>query len=342
MIKVSVIVPVYNEEKYLTRCLNSLVNQTLKEIEIIVINDGSKDSSLDIMKSFADTYKEKVKVIDSGNCGAGSARNKGLDIAIGEFIKFVDADDYLKLDIIEKMYTLAKENNVKLVRGNHKTILGPIKMMDACSWSGLKGNQIVDVKKNKDYIVRETSGIGNKLISRELLKDLRFPEHIKWEDLAIIPVVLASSKKIYHMDEPVYNYRVNFNTTIMDFLKKTPKIMDIIECINVLKNNMELKGLSKEYKKQIESLFILHTLYRVENVMLWINFPKKKKQIIISFLINILNLECPDWENNIVVKKYRKNNLLFNLCMKRLKKYTKIIDKKYDFKKIDELVKGLF
>ena len=75
----------------------------------------SKDSSLDIMQKFAENYKGKVKVIDSKNGGAGSARNKGLDIATGEFIKFVDADDYLRLDILERMYTLAKENKIKLL-----------------------------------------------------------------------------------------------------------------------------------------------------------------------------------------------------------------------------------
>ena len=291
MAKVSVIVPVYNEEKYLNECLNSLINQTLTDIEIIVINDGSKDNSLDVMQKFAEIYKDKVKIIDSKNEGVGAARNKGLDIATGEFIKFVDADDYLKLDILERMYTAAKENNVKLVRGNYQTILGSIKMMDTCSWSGLKGNQIVDVQNNKDYIIKETSGIGNKLISRDLIRDLRFPEHTKWEDLALMPVVVASSEKLFHMDEPIYNYRVNMNTTITDFIKKIPNILDIIRCVDILKQNMESRGLSEEYKSQIESLYVLHTLFRVENAMMWGNFKREKREVVINSLINILDLK---------------------------------------------------
>lgn len=342
MPKISVIVPVYNEEKYLSTCLKSLVNQTLKDIEIIAINDGSKDSSLDIMQRFADSYKGKVKIIDSKNNGAGSARNKGLDIATGEFIKFVDADDYLKLDILEKMYTIAKENNVKLVRGNHQTIVGPIKMMDTCSWSGLKGNQIVDVKENKDYIITETPGIGNKLISRELLGDLRFPEHTKWEDLAIMPVVVASSEKIFHMDEPVYNYRVNMNTTITDFIKKIPNILDIIRCVETLEKHMESRGLNDEYKTQIETLYVMHTLFRVENAMLWVNFPKKKKEIVINSLINLLDLKYPNWKNDRMVEKYKKINPLFGIDISRIKYYTKDYHKLEDVEEIKENVKSAF
>lgn len=342
MPKVSVIVPVYNEEKYLNECLNSLVNQTLKDIEIIVINDGSKDSSLDIMQKFAENYKDKVKIIDSKNSGAGSARNKGLDIATGEFIKFVDADDYLRLDILERMYALAKENKVKLVRGNHQTIVGPIKMMDTCSWSGLKGNQIVDVRENKDYIITETPGIGNKLISRDLLGDLRFPEHTKWEDLAIMPVVVASSEKIYHMDEPVYNYRVNMNTTITDFIKKIPNILDIIRCVETLEKHMEQRCLSEEYKSQIESLYVMHTLFRVENAMLWANFPRKKKEIVINSLINLLDLKYPNWKNDKIVEEYKKINPLFNFNMNRLKNYTKSYTKIDDVEEIEENIKRAF
>lgn len=342
MPKVSIIVPVYNEEKYLNKCLNSLVNQTLKDIEIIVINDGSKDSSLDIMKKFEHIHKDKVIVIDSKNEGAGAARNKGLDIATGEFIKFVDADDYLELDIIEKMYTLAKENNVKLVRGNHKTILGPIKMMDICSWSGIKKSKIVNVRKNKNYIITETSGFGNKLISKDLFNNLRFPEHSKWEDLAIMPLIIADAKKIYHMHESVYNYRVNMNTTISDFIKKRANILDIISCLETLENHMRSRNLLNQYKNEIESLYILHTLFRVENVMLWINLPKKKKKIIINSLINLLDLKYPNWRNNKIVAEYKKVNLLFNFVMNRLKNYTKSYTKINNIQEIEENIKKVF
>ncbi len=323
MSKVSVIVPVYNAEKYLEKCISSIANQTLKDIEIIAVNDGSTDSSLDLLDKLSSKYKGKLKIFNKENGGAGSARNIGIENSSGEFIKFVDADDYLKLDILERMYTIAKENNVSLVRGNYQTIIGPFKMEDKCSWSNILGNQIIDVRENKDYIVTETSGIGNKLIKRDLIGNLRFPEKTKWEDLAIMPVVVASSKKLFHMDEPIYNYRVNMNTTIKDFINKIPNILDIIKCVESIEENMKKMGLSEEYKKQIEDLYILHTLFRVENAMLWVNFPRSKKEIVISSLIGILDAKYPNWQENKIVERYRNNNGLFNFDMERLPKFIK-------------------
>ena len=203
MPKVSVIVPVYNAEKYLEKCISSISNQTMQDLEILAINDGSTDKSLDILDKLTLKYKDKLRIFNKSNGGAGSARNVGLDNANGEFIKFVDADDYLKLDILDKMYSIAKENKVSLVRGNYQTIVGPIKTIDTCSWSDIKTSQVVNVKENKDYIVTETPGIGNKLIRRDLIDDLRFPEQTKWEDLAIMPIIIASSEKLFHMNEPV-------------------------------------------------------------------------------------------------------------------------------------------
>ena len=322
MSKISVIVPVYNAEKYLEKCISSIANQTMKDIEIIAINDGSTDNSLNILESLSMRYKGRLRVISKENGGAGSARNIGIENANGEFIKFVDADDYLKLDILERMYNIAKENHVSLVRGNYQTILGPIKMEDKCSFSNVKGNQIIDVKANKDYIVSETPGIGNKLISRDLIGNLRFPERTKWEDLAIMPVIVASSERLFHMDEDVYNYRVNMNTTIKDFIYKIPNILDIIKCVEMLEKNMSMRGLDEEYKNQIESLYILHTLFRVENAMLWINFPHDKKEVVISSLLGILDAKYPNWQESKIIEDYKKRSPLFNFDMNRLDSFT--------------------
>ena len=324
MPKVSVIIPVYNAEKYIDKCVSSIANQTMEDIEIIAVNDGSTDNTINMLDRISEQYKDKIKVFNKENGGAGSARNLGLDKASGEFIKFVDADDYLDVNVLEKMYSIAKEYNVSLVRGNYQTILGPVKMQDKCSWSDITESKIVDVRKDKDYIVKETPGIGNKLIKRDLIGDLRFPEKTKWEDLAIMPVVIASSEKVFHMNENVYNYRINMNTTIKDFINKIPNVLDIIRCAENIEKEMNNKGISEEYKDQIKSLFILHTLFRVENAMLWVNFPKDKKDVVISSLLGIIEAKYPDWQNNKIVEEYREKNGLFNFDMKRLDKFTNI------------------
>lgn len=108
--KVSVVVPVYNVEKYLKRCLDSIISQTLKDIEIILVDDGSKDQSGQICDEIK-TTDNRIKVIHQSNGGLGFARNSGLKIATGEYISFVDSDDYIKLDMYEKLYVNAKNNN---------------------------------------------------------------------------------------------------------------------------------------------------------------------------------------------------------------------------------------
>ena len=107
MIKVSIVIPVYNVQKYLHECLDSLINQTLKDIEIICINDGSTDNSLNILKEYA-LKDSRIKVIDKENEGQGIARNLGIELAQGEFIGFVDPDDWLEPEMLEMMYNQAK------------------------------------------------------------------------------------------------------------------------------------------------------------------------------------------------------------------------------------------
>lgn len=320
MAKVSVIIPVFNAERYLNRCISSIANQTLQDVEIIAINDGSTDNSLNVLDKLSQRYKGKLKIYTKENGGVGSARNVGLENANGEFIKFVDADDYLNVDILEKMYNIAKDNNVSLVRGEYQYIYGLIKSVGK-GWTGVDGSQIVDVRKNKDYVVTEAPGIGNKLISRDLIGNLRFPEKIKWEDLAIIPVVIASSEKLFHMNEAVYNYRINMNTTIRDFINEIPNILDIIKCVDIIERQMEARGLSEEYKEQIKSMYILHTLFRVENAMCWVNFSHNKKEIVISSLLGILDVRYPDWRENGVIELYRSKNALFDFDMRRLDRF---------------------
>ena len=115
--KVSILVPCYNVEKYLPQCLDSAVNQTLKDIEIIVINDGSTDSTLDIIKSYAEK-DDRIKIIDKKNEGYGKSMNRGLDVATGEYIGIVESDDWVDTDMFESLVKIADENNVDVVKSN--------------------------------------------------------------------------------------------------------------------------------------------------------------------------------------------------------------------------------
>ena len=116
--KVSILVPVCNVEKFLEKCLQSLVDQTLKDIEIICINDGSKDNSLSIIKKFAN-LDNRIVIIDKPNSGYGDSMNCGLDLAKGEYIGIVESDDFANLDMFEKLYGLAKCYDADIVKSNY-------------------------------------------------------------------------------------------------------------------------------------------------------------------------------------------------------------------------------
>ena len=123
MKKVSVVVPVYNTEKYLDICLNSLVNQTIDDIEIIIVNDGSTDNSIKIIKKYMKQYPEKIVLLDQKNSGISVARNNGISIAKGEFIGFVDSDDFVELNMYENLYNAIKNTKSDIVVCDYKNII---------------------------------------------------------------------------------------------------------------------------------------------------------------------------------------------------------------------------
>jgi glycosyltransferase involved in cell wall biosynthesis len=215
--KVSIIVPVYNVEKYLTQCMESLVNQTLKDIEIIVVNDGSPDNSIKILEQYEKKYPDMIKVFTTENQGVSHARNYGLDRAKGEYIMFVDSDDFVELDMAEKLYTKAYTDQNDLVmcaRFNVYEVEGKAelkrKIMNIFSM-----NQNFRMSERKFELVHASPFPWDKLFKRSLLSGIRFPEGIRFEDLVVAFEAAVMAENIGIVPEPLYNYR---KTTQVGFL----------------------------------------------------------------------------------------------------------------------------
>ena len=132
MPKVSILIPIYNVEKYLRQCLESVVNQTLEDIEIICINDGSTDSSPEIIREFA-SRDSRIKVIDKQNTGYGHSMNQGLKAATGEYIGIVESDDFVELNMFESLYITAKNNGAEVVKSEYVKQMGDYKVINICS-----------------------------------------------------------------------------------------------------------------------------------------------------------------------------------------------------------------
>jgi len=232
MPKVSVIVPVYNVEPYLRRCLESLVNQTLKDIEIICINDCSPDKSLAILKEYA-KKDERVKIIDfKKNQGVSVARNSGMKIAKGEYIGFCDSDDYVDLDFYEKLYGLAKEKNADITKGVWKV-----------AGAGLITNFNELILKHKGYFTYQfyTAIYRNKMLKKHKVK---FPIGERpSEDICFSNHAGIVAKNIYVLNNTFYNYVIRDNSaTKVTYCYKI--ICSVIRCYSIVLNRLD-----KEAKK---------------------------------------------------------------------------------------------
>lgn len=212
-VKVSIIVPVYNVEKYLTRCLDSLINQTLKDTEIICINDGSTDSSLKILKEYQQK-DNRITIIDKENQGQSIARNIGISKSIGEYIGFVDSDDWVDLDFYEKLYSSAIKHNADIA------VAGIIRLHKYNKKNHLKiDNESITEdfeKKLKLCDIPDKSYVWNKIYKSDKIKEynLKFKEKMIYEDVIFTPEVILKLNKLVTVPNIKYYYWRNPNSTV--------------------------------------------------------------------------------------------------------------------------------
>lgn len=206
---VSILVPVYNSEKYLRQCLDSIVNQTYKDLQVVIVDDGSIDNSLSICREYADKY-EFIEVYHQGNAGVASARNALLDKARGDYTIFIDSDDWIELDMIEGLLHYIAEHDFDIaICGSVSEYNNSETTVDTSYCSPLIDNREEAVKK---FILhKELNGsLCNKLVRTSLFHNLRFAQDIWYgEDALMMWQVLQRVNRIGSMPTPYYHYRMN-------------------------------------------------------------------------------------------------------------------------------------
>lgn len=264
--KLSVIIPVFNNEQYLKECLDSICNQTLSDIEIICVNDGSEDNSLQIIEE----YKEKdnrIILINQDNMGQSSARNNGLKIATGEYIGFVDSDDYIDKDFYEKLYNSATKNNSDIA------VAGIVRFKGIRRKCMLHlSDEIIEKNLNKKMklcrIPRQCY-VVNKIYKRDsLLKNnLFFKEGIYYEDVRFTIRAIYFLKDLVTVPNTYYYYRKNYNSTVKTISDK--KNQDMINARKDMlafaqEHNIEFKHCPGAYiKKMTKYNFLGLTIMKV-------------------------------------------------------------------------------
>ena len=288
-VDISIIVPVYNTEKYLNKCIDSLINQTKKEIEIIIINDGSTDKSEEIIKSYKD---DRIKYYKNKNQGIGKTRNFGINKATGKFLMFIDSDDYIREDCCKKMYENAIENKSSVVVSNfYKEINGELIKINIGNF------ETSTLKDNSDLIIKINPGPCNKIYDRKMIVDnkIYFDEDHKYEDSPFVIDSLIHAKKISKTNEYLSYYCIHNNS---ETTTRDDKVFDILYIIDKIRKN----ALQYDYLKESINFF---TVDLITNYTAQQRAQKNKKvgNKFINEAFAYLEKEVPDYKN----KKYYKN-----------------------------------
>lgn len=258
MLKISVIIPVYNASNYLEKCVNSVLEQTYSNLEILLIDDGSTDGSSEICDAFS--YKdERVIVYHQKNQGVSSARNKALDLSTGDIITFVDADDYLDVNMYEILMNLLDDYNADIVHCGYKHIVGEEVRLIHDTKKIYPQNQ-GDAIKCLVGASLFTGGLWNKLFRKENIREIRFDRELKNnEDILFNYFAFLKADKIVFADYALYNYVAHINSSAcftIDILKKTVDSCKVNRIIYEDLITTELSDISAQ--RYINSLAVLY------------------------------------------------------------------------------------
>lgn len=247
---ISIIVPVYNVEEYLERCINSILNQTYKNWEVIFINDGSIDRSLEILKEYKEKDK-RIKIIDKKNAGSGAARNEGIASSRGEYIAFLDSDDWYEKNFLEKLYNNLIENNSDVVMCNPR-----IRYKDEHIIENINLNIFtrINLLQNPEEILKilEMPVIWNKIYKKDVImkKNIKFPNCSFAEDVEFLYKVFLNVEKVSKIEEHLYNYYKGDNS----LTKKVNKNKELLFKMYIVLDNIE-KYVRKNYMEKIEFFY---------------------------------------------------------------------------------------
>ena len=267
-IAISVVIPVFNTECYLSTCLDSVLNQTLENIEVICIDDGSTDNSLEILKKYQ-KKDNRVKIISKDNEGQGVARNIGISEAIGEYIAFVDSDDFIKKTMLEKLYNSCKNNNLDLVMCKVASFYELSNEINDSLWYYSLGvfndfeKRVFSHKDTLEFTCEISVTPYNKLYKTSLIKkyDINFAENLIFEDEVFFYDVYLKAKKVSSVDETLYYYRINrAESTVGKTANKD--YSDIVPIFKLIIEKFKETNTWDDYKISVSNRFIHLMLWR--------------------------------------------------------------------------------
>ncbi len=268
MAEVSIIIPVYNVEKFLARCLETVIIQTFKDIEIICVNDGTTDCSLKILEQYA-KLDNRIKIINKENGGLSSARNAGVREATGKYLLFVDSDDWISSVTVEKLYNNAEKNNADVVVFNY--LMGDSQLKDV---RPIVIMEYKDMYKDNPFNIDNMSELSYKEIPvttwckfyrTDLVKDnILFYEDMIYEDVPFWADVYVRAKRITYLPEFLYYYRTGRSDQITSFSDK--RIFDIIKGYQRVQTTLEHFNYWEKYKHAVQLLMMMDLMMKLRMI----------------------------------------------------------------------------
>lgn len=307
MPKVSIIVPFYNVEKYIEKCLQTLVNQTLEDIEIILVNDGSKDNTKNIVKKYQKEYPQKIIYLEKENGGLSDARNYGIPYAKGEYIAFLDSDDYVETTMYKEMYEIAQKEKSDMVECNFIWEYPDKTRIDTGT-----------IYNNKHEMLEKIRVVAwNKLIKREILEKtkVQFPKGYRYEDVEFTYKLIPFLEKVSFCKTPMVHYiqRTGSITNIQN--KRNAEIFDVLEhVIDYYKKN----NIYTEYYSELEYIYARYAFCSSFLRIVKIKDKKMKKELLETTWNNVYT-KFPNWKKNQILNTNKSKK---NLYLKSINKIT--------------------
>ncbi len=289
MPKISIIVPVYNEEEYVSTCLDSLVKQTLDDIEIITIDDNSTDNSLNILLDYARKYPNIKVYHNEKNIGQGASRNRGLKLATGEYIGFVDSDDYVRSTMYEDMYKALVNNNYP------ELVTTEIIFVKDDSYANIdleflaRGKEkIINPIQDRSFVISESPTVCNKIFRRDTLKDFYFVEDSLFEDIPFSYTKYMEAFKVVTIPSINYFYRRDINRGVSSInYRENSHITDIFKVLDRLDFDMKNSSRYEIFKDEIKLIQLAYSLIRVEEVNNW-DLDEEKKILVKDKMFHLI------------------------------------------------------
>ena len=308
MVKISFIIPIYNREKYLPICLNSILNQTETSIEVICINDNSTDHSEEILKHYEKIYKDKLKVITlEENKGPSYARNIGLDNAQGRYIIYVDSDDIVALNMGEDFTNIAQEYQVPIVIGRHHRISAQ-SYLYYCPFKA-QNNKDLDLisfsNQNGQNIFHQNVSAWAKAYDHDLLENEYFKNGCVYEDVGLVYRLFLKGKQAVRINDSYYGYRQNPTGIMSQSRMISTDIMDILDVCLDAKKYANTYQLSEFEMICLNDIFKRELLRKVSWIRSW-NIKEQDQKFLIEKLLAVCNYYFPD-VTTLETKKGKNN-----------------------------------